>query len=64
MRNGLKYHETFGCIAGLLVAAIIDDIEKRTDDVPFFLQSRAYEESIFGDLDKVAKSDKNPKWLA
>ncbi|MDE7015763.1 MAG: esterase family protein [Kineothrix sp.] len=64
MRNGLKYHETFGCIAGLSVASIIDDIEKRTDDVPFFLQSRAYAESIFGDLDKVAKTDKNPKWLA
>ncbi len=64
LRNGLKYHETFGCIAGLSVAAVIDEIEKRTDDVPFFLQSRAYAESIFGDLDKVAKSDKNPKWLA
>lgn len=64
LRNGLKYHETFGCIAGLSVAAIIDDIDKRTDDAPFFIESRHYLESIFGDLDKVADSDKNPKWLA
>lgn len=64
VRNGLKYHETFGCIAGLSVAAIIDDIGKRTDDVPFFIESRAYAQSVFGDLDKVADSDKNPKWIA
>ncbi len=64
IRNGLKYHETFGCIAGLSVAAIIDGIEQRTDDVPLFIDSRSYAESIFGDLRKVADSDKNPKWLA
>lgn len=64
LRNGLKYHETFGCIAGLSVASIIDDIDKRVDDVPFFIEGRAYAESIFGDLGKVKESDKNPKWLA
>lgn len=64
LRNGLKYHETFGHIAGLSVANIIDDIDKRVDDVPFFLEGRAYAESIFGDLEKVKESDKNPKWLA
>lgn len=64
VRNGLKYHETFGCIAGLSVAAITDDIDQRTDDIPFFLESRSYAESIFGDLTKVKESDKNPKWLA
>lgn len=64
VRNGLKYHETFGYIAGLSVAAIIDDLEKRTDDAPIFIESRSYAESIFGDLHKVADSDRNPKWLA
>lgn len=64
LRNGLKYHETFGCIAGLSSALIQDGVEKRTDDVPFFLESRAFAESFFGDLDKVANSDKDPKWLA
>lgn len=64
IRNGLKYHETFGWIAGLSVAAIIDDLDQRTDDTPFFIESRSYAESIFGDLKKVQESDKNPKWLA
>ncbi len=64
LRNGLKYHETFGCIAGLSVAFIIDDIDKRTNDTPFFIESRSYAESVFGDLSQVAQSDKNPKWIA
>lgn len=64
LRNGLKYHDTFGCIAGLSSALIIDGIENRTDDVPFFIESRSYAEGCFGDLTKVADSDMNPKWLA
>lgn len=64
LRNGLKYHDTFGCIAGLSSAMIIDGIGERTDDVPFFLESRSYAESIFGDLDQVEESDNNPRWLA
>lgn len=63
IRNGLKYHDTFGCIAGLSSALIIDDIEKRTNDVAFFIESRAYAEGCFGDLTKVADSDMDPKWL-
>lgn len=64
IRNGLKYHDTFGCIAGLSSALIIDDIENRTNDAPFFLESRSYAEGCFGDLTKVKESDMNPKWLA
>ncbi len=63
LRNGLKYHETFGCIAALSTALVTDDIEKRTD-AGGFLNSRSYAESVFGDLDKVAGSDKDPRWLA
>ncbi|WP_234124961.1 alpha/beta hydrolase [Clostridium hydrogenum] len=64
IRNGLKYHDTFGCIAGLSSALIIDDIENRTNDAPFLLESRSYAEGCFGDLTKVKESDMNPKWLA
>lgn len=63
LRNGLKYHETFSRIAGLSSAMIIEGIEERTDDVPFFLGSRSFAESIFGDLSLTAHSDKNPRWL-
>lgn len=64
LRNGLKYCETFGYIAGLSVANIVEGIEQRTDDVPSFLKSRSFAESFFGDLRKVKNSDKNIKWLA
>lgn len=64
IRNGLKYHDTFGCVAGLSSALLIDDLDKRTNDGPFFLNSRAYAESCFGDLSKAVGSDLDPKWLA
>ncbi|WP_270347108.1 alpha/beta hydrolase [Mediterraneibacter faecis] len=64
LRNGLKYHDTFGYIAGLSSALITERIENRTDDVPFFIESRAYAQSIFGNLDIVKGSDKDLKWLA
>ena len=63
IRNGLKYHQTFGCIAGLSSALITDGIEKRTNDSPIFFLKRSYAEGCFGDLTKVADSDLNPKWL-
>ena len=63
LRNGLKYHDTFGCIAALSSALIIDDIDKRTDDTPIFLDSRSFAESIFGNLEETVKGDKNPKYL-
>ena len=64
IRNGLKYHDTFGCIAGLSSALLTDGIENRSDDVDFFIESRSYAQGCFGDLTKVTDSDKNPKWLA
>ncbi|GKU26623.1 alpha/beta hydrolase [Clostridium folliculivorans] len=63
IRNGLKYSDTFGYVAGLSSALITDNINKRTNDVGFFLESRRFAEACFGDLSKVAESDKNPKWL-
>lgn len=64
IRNGLKYNDTFGCIAGLSSALVLEGMDKRTDEVPFFIESRSYAESCFGDLSKLTESDKNPKWLA
>lgn len=63
MRNGLKYHDTFGCIAGLSSAMIVDGLEMRTNDTPITIQRRDFAESIFGDLSKAKDSDLNPKWL-
>lgn len=63
MRNGLKYHDTFGCIAGLSSAMVVDDLEMRTNDTPVTIQRRDFAESIFGDLSKAKDSDLNPKWL-
>ncbi len=64
LRNGLKYHETFGYIGAFSSALIIDGLEKRTDESPLFMETRSYAEAIFGDLSKLKESDKNPEWLA
>lgn len=63
IRNGLKYHETFGCIAGLSSALILEGTLNMTYDAPFFIHNRAYAESCFGNLEEALKSDKNPKVL-
>lgn len=63
IRNGLKYHDTFGYIAGLSSAMIVDGLEARTNDTPIFIERRDFAESIFGDLSKVKDSDMNPKRL-
>lgn len=63
LRNGLKYHETFGNIISLSGALLIDDMPNRTNDGRFFIESRDYAESCFGDLDQLLTSDMNPKHL-
>lgn len=64
VRNGLKYHDVYSCIAGLSTANIVVGIDKRTNDATYYLGRRDFAESIFGDLSKVEDSDKNPQWLA
>lgn len=64
IRNGLKYSDTFGCIAGLSSALLVETLAARTNDTPVFLESRAYAESCFGDLEMAVGSDMDPKWLA
>lgn len=63
LRNGLKYHDTFGCVAGLSSATVIDGINDRTDGTVFF-QGHTFAERVFGDLSKAEESDLNPAWLA
>ncbi|MBQ9195947.1 MAG: acetylesterase [Clostridia bacterium] len=57
LRNGLKYMDNFGCIAGLSSANIVENIEKRTDDVEWYWASHRFAQAVFGDLDKVRGSD-------
>lgn len=64
LRNGLKYHETFGCIAGLSGANIIERLESYKEDAKSFLESKSYVESAFGPIDKIKGSDKDLSWLA
>lgn len=63
IRNGLKYHDTFGSIGGLSSALIVDGLEARTNEHPFFIERKNFAESIFGDLSKVKGSDRDPEWL-
>lgn len=62
IRNGLKYHENFSKIGMISPALITDDIVNYADD-DNVLRSRSYYESIFGNLDEIAGSDKDPKYL-
>ena len=62
IRNGLKYHENFSKIGMISPALITDDIVNYADDNNV-LRSRPYYESIFGNLDEIAGSDKDPKYL-
>lgn len=64
LRNGLKYHETFGYIGALSAALIVDSLESRTDEAGLFINTRRFAQAVFGDLSRVKESDKNPEWLA
>ena len=56
IRNGLKYHETFGSIVGLSNAIhILEEGSQHMDT--------AYEEGCFGPFAAARESDKNPRWL-
>jgi len=63
LRNGLKYHDTFGYIVALSSALVVETCPMRTNEPPFFIERRDYAQACFGDLDKLAESDKNPKYL-
>ncbi len=58
---GLKYNNTFSKIAALSSALIIHNIKGMKADFVDGIADYGYYTSIFGDLDKVAESDKNPE---
>ncbi|UTY40586.1 esterase family protein [Allocoprobacillus halotolerans] len=64
LTNGLKYHQTFGYIAALSSALMIDTFVEAKDgkDVPYMMK-RSYLTSVFGDLTKLKGSDKDYKAL-
>ncbi len=62
IRNGLKYNENFSKIGMISAALITDDMANYSDDSNV-LRARDFYESIFGNLDEIATSDKNPKYL-
>lgn len=63
-RNGFRYAGTFGRIASLSGAFLVDRFAERTDDAPRFFESRAFTEAVYGDVEAVRGSDKDPTWLA
>ena len=63
LRNGLKYHETFGHIVALSSALVLEEAVHRTDDDVFFIESRSYAQECFGSLDQALESDRNPKYI-
>ena len=64
LRNGLKYADQFGAIAGLSSANIADGIEQRTDDAPRYYAGRRFARAVFGPLEQVKDSDQDIAWAA
>lgn len=56
LRNGLKYHETFGYIVALSSALNIFEIPAEDPERCLFR-----EDACFGDLEQARKTDKNPR---
>ncbi len=62
VRNGLKYSQNFSKIGMISAALITDEIVNYAGD-DNVLRSRDFYESIFGNLDELQNSDKDPKHL-
>ena len=63
LRNGLKYADTFGYVAGLSSGLIFDKMKNADNSSGDYTQRRSYYEAIFGDLDKLDGSDKDYRAL-
>lgn len=65
MRNGLKYHDTFGAIISLSGAFVLDESildEKKAPKIPS--ETPEYRHLVYGkDLKQALMSDRNPKYL-
>ena len=56
LRNGLKYHDTFGCIAALSSALNIFELPADMPNRCLF-----HEDGCFGDLEAARQTDQNPR---
>jgi len=63
IRNGLKYSENFGSIIALSSALIINNIANISPDFRDDVADYGYYTRIFGDLNQLQVSDKNPEYL-
>lgn len=65
VRNGLKYHETFGAIISLSGAFKVDEsLLEEVKEPRFPADTMAYKTRVYGnDLKAAITSDKNPKWI-
>lgn len=65
MKNGLEYHETFGAIATLSGAFIVDEHLAEIPENPYYIiETKEYKQSCFGtDLEAAGKSTLNVKVL-
>ncbi len=65
MRNGLKYHDTFGAIISLSGAFVMDEsILVEIKEPRFPSETQAFRHQVYGeDLEKALVSDRNPKYL-
>ncbi|SCK02137.1 S-formylglutathione hydrolase [uncultured Clostridium sp.] len=62
--NGLKFNNTFGCVAGLSSALILDDVLSGDEGISAIMGGRQYYTGIFGALSKLRGSDKDYEALA
>lgn len=62
--NGLRHNDTFGCVAALSGANIVEGLHMRKEDGQTIFDSMEYARACFGDIDKVMESDKNLRWSA
>ena len=65
LRNGMKYHKTFGAIVALSSALVVDESLLEPVEEPVFpSDTMEYRHWVYGkDLKKALKSDINPAWL-
>lgn len=63
IHSGLAHSETFGNIIALSSALITDNVAKLKEGMPTEIASYSYFNHIFGPLDKLIGSHKDPKFL-
>lgn len=64
LRNGLKYSDTFGYIAALSAAHMLEHLEELDENGMYFAQNKSFRQATFGsDLRSASQSDMNPRIL-